>query len=172
MESIKCIGRSCLCLIALAILFSGCAQDKWISLFDGETLDGWKASENKTSWQIIDGALVAKGPRSHLFYNGDVLNHDFKNFELSVDVKTEGNANAGIYFHTAYQEEGWPDKGFEFQVINDYVGPDRLPIWAVQIKGPMPLLQATRLAVSDKSTYFKRWQKIISRPSRNTNSKK
>ena len=118
MESIKYIGRSCLYLIALAILFSGCAEDKWISLFDGETLDGWKASENKSSWQIIDGALVTNGPRSHLFYNGDVLNHDFKNFELSVDVKTEGNANAGIYFHTAYQEEGWPDKGFEFQVIN------------------------------------------------------
>ena len=25
-------------------------------------------------------------------------------------------ANSGIYFHTEYQEGGWPDKGFECQV--------------------------------------------------------
>lgn len=91
---------------------------EWISLFDGGTLNGWKASENKDSWQIVDGALAAKGKRSHLFYDGQVANHRFKNFELSVDVKAEGNANAGIYFHTEYQETGWPNKGFEFQVIN------------------------------------------------------
>jgi hypothetical protein len=93
-------------------------KGKWITLFDGKTLDGWKASENPLSWQIIDGALAAKGPRSHLFYSGTVADHKFKNFELSLDVKAEGDANAGIYFHTKYQEKGWPDKGFEFQVVN------------------------------------------------------
>jgi len=90
----------------------------WITLFDGKTLNGWQASEHKDSWKIVDGALAAKGKRSHLFYVGEVANHRFKNFELSVDVKAEGNANAGIYFHTEYQETGWPDKGNEFQVIN------------------------------------------------------
>ncbi|MBG89752.1 MAG: hypothetical protein CMO80_23025 [Verrucomicrobiales bacterium] len=94
------------------------SKDGWISLFDGKSLKGWIPSENQDSWQIVDGALAAKGPRSHLFYGGSVSNHRFKNFELSVDVKAEGNANAGIYFHTEYQEEGWPSKGFEFQVIN------------------------------------------------------
>jgi hypothetical protein len=29
---------------------------------------------------------------------------------------THPKANSGIYFHTKYQEEGWPDKGFEAQV--------------------------------------------------------
>jgi len=93
-------------------------EEGWTILFDGKTLNGWKASENPSSWQIINGALAAKGPRSHLFYEGKVSSHKFKNFELSLDVKAEGNANAGIYFHTEYQEKGWPNKGFEFQVIN------------------------------------------------------
>ena len=41
-----------------------------------------------------------------------------------------------------------PVADFEFQVVDDYLGPDRLPIWAVQIKGPMPLFRATRLGVA------------------------
>ncbi len=94
------------------------ASNDWISLFDGKTLKGWTASENKKTWQVKDGALVCSGPRSHLFYIGSVQNHNFKNFELRLEVKTTPGSNSGIYFHTAYQETGWPDKGYECQVIN------------------------------------------------------
>ncbi|MCK4966334.1 DUF1080 domain-containing protein, partial [bacterium] len=96
----------------------GCMSDGWISLFDGKTMNGWQASENKDSWKIEDGALVSRGARSHLFYTGDVNNHNFKNFEFMADVKTEPGSNSGIYFHTEYQESGWPSKGYECQVIN------------------------------------------------------
>jgi len=47
-------------------------------------------------------------------------NHDFKNFELKVDVMTYPGANSGIYFHTQYQESSWPKKGFEVQVNNSH----------------------------------------------------
>ncbi|RPI42171.1 MAG: DUF1080 domain-containing protein, partial [Bacteroidetes bacterium] len=40
------------------------------------------------------------------------------NFEFSVDVMTGPGANSGIYIHTEFQEEGWPAKGYECQVIN------------------------------------------------------
>jgi hypothetical protein len=40
----------------------------------------------------------------------------FKNFELKVDVLTVTNSNGGIYFHTAYQEKGFPKAGIECQV--------------------------------------------------------
>jgi hypothetical protein len=33
---------------------------------------------------------------------------------------TEPNSNAGIYFHTKYQESGWPKYGFECQVNLSY----------------------------------------------------
>ena len=33
-------------------------------------------------------------------------------------MKTEPGSNSGVYFHTQYQEEGWPAKGYEAQVNN------------------------------------------------------
>ena len=91
----------------------------WISLFDGESLDGWRASENKDSCKVEGGVIVVGGgERSHLFYDGPVNDHDFKNFELKLEAMTEPGANSGVYFHTEYQEEGWPSKGYEAQVNN------------------------------------------------------
>jgi len=107
-------------LIALAM--AGCRSDEWIPLFDGTTLDGWTANEDPSSWKIEEGAIVNSGPRSHLFYTGEVRNHNFRNFELSLDVKTRPGSNSGIYFHTAFQEEGWLERGYEAQVINSSLG--------------------------------------------------
>ena len=92
----------------------------WKSLFDGKTLNGWKASENKDSFSVKDGMIMANGPRSHLFYVGPFENAEFKNFELKADIMTKPGANSGIYFHTEYQETGWPNKGYEVQVNNTH----------------------------------------------------
>jgi len=35
-------------------------------------------------------------------------------------VMTEPGSNSGIYFHTQYQESGWPAKGYEVQVNNSH----------------------------------------------------
>lgn len=92
-------------------------KDGFVSLFDGKTLDGWKIGRNADSWSVKDGCIVVHGPGpAHLFYVGPVHNHDWKNFHLRAEVKTFPHANSGIYFHTAYQEAGWPDQGFEAQV--------------------------------------------------------
>lgn len=94
--------------------------DEWVSLFDGESLDGWKASENEETFSVEDGEIVADGPRSHLFYQGPVEDHDFDNFELRADVLATPGSNSGIYFHTEYQDEGWPSAGYEVQINNTY----------------------------------------------------
>lgn len=92
------------------------AEEGFTRLDNGKDFTGWKINENPASWSIVDGAFVAKGERSHLFYVGD--DKPFTNFELRVDVKTEPNSNGGIYFHTKFQETGWPKYGFEAQVNN------------------------------------------------------
>ena len=104
--------------ICCVVAVTSCNTEEWIPLFDGETLEGWKASEHTGSWKVEDGAIVTAGERSHLFYAGEVLDHNFKNFEFMVDVKSTPGSNSGIYIHTAYQEEGWPASGYECQVIN------------------------------------------------------
>lgn len=93
-------------------------DEGFTQLWDGKTLDNWKINENSGSWAIKDGAIVCQGERSHLFYMGSLA--PFTNFELKVDVKAGHNSNGGIYFHTQYQDEGWPKYGFETQVNNTY----------------------------------------------------
>jgi len=97
-----------------------CAKSGWVSLFDGKTLDGWKASENKQSFKVENGMIMVNGGWSHLFYTGPVGNADFTNFEFKADVMTMPGANSGLFFHTAYQETDWPKQGFEVQVNNTY----------------------------------------------------
>ena len=36
------------------------AQDGWISLYDGKSLDGWKVGENAATFSVQDGAIVTK----------------------------------------------------------------------------------------------------------------
>lgn len=98
----------------------GTSQNGWTSLFNGKTLDGWKASDNPASFKVEDGTIVVEGPRAHLFYVGAVNNHNFKNFEFKAQVMTTPGSNSGMYFHTEYQDTGWPAKGYEVQVNNTH----------------------------------------------------
>lgn len=117
-------------LLVLIVLSMGCTRsmtqnamdsDKgWISLFDGQTLNGWKVGTNASSFSIEDGCIKVNGPKAHLYYVGDVGNHDFKNFEFKTKVKTMPNSNSGIYIHTKYQETSWPKVGYEVQVNNTH----------------------------------------------------
>lgn len=89
----------------------------WVSIFDGKTLSGWKVTdESPETFSVQDGAIVVAGPRAHLFYEGPVNNHNFKNFEWKAQVKTMPGSNSGMFIHTAYQPSGWPSKGYEIQV--------------------------------------------------------
>ncbi|MCX6897866.1 MAG: DUF1080 domain-containing protein [Verrucomicrobia bacterium] len=102
----------------------------WRLLFDGQTLAGWKASEDPASFSVREGMIVAhacgtaiKGqaphPKCHLFYVGPDGHASFTNFEFQADVKAEPNSNSGIYFHTEFVENAWPQKGFEIQIDAD-----------------------------------------------------
>ena len=86
------------------------------SLFNGKDLNDWKASDSPGTFKVEDRNMVVNGPRSHLYYVGPVNKHEFKNFHLKAELMTFPKANSGIYFHTEYQESGWPNKGFECQV--------------------------------------------------------
>jgi hypothetical protein len=106
-------------LATLFVLAGPATADEWVSLFDGQSLAGWKPSiEGPTSWSVKDGAIACDGPKGHLFYVGPDGRATFGNFELSVEVQARPDANSGVFFHTAYQEKDWPGQGFEVQVNN------------------------------------------------------
>ncbi|MEZ0541153.1 3-keto-disaccharide hydrolase [Fibrella arboris] len=113
-----------LLLVSLVCVLIGCStaysqhksEKGWVSIFDGKTLSGWKAAENPGTFSVDDGAIVVAGPRAHLFYEGPVNDHNFRNFEWKALVKTTPGSNSGMFIHTAYQETGWPSQGYEIQV--------------------------------------------------------
>lgn len=95
-------------------------QNGWVPLFDGKSLSGWKVGDNAGTFSVENGTIVAHGNTAHLFYEGEVSDHEFKNFEFKADVMTTLGSNSGIYFHTGYQESSWPAKGYEVQVNNSH----------------------------------------------------
>jgi hypothetical protein len=120
MKTLLTCGVAVLLFITLSSQTVGTQNDGWINLFDGKSLDGWKASEHPATFSVADGSIVVYGDRAHLFYEGSVSNHTFKNFEFKADVMTTPGSNSGIFIHTTYQEEGWPSKGYEIQVNNSH----------------------------------------------------
>jgi hypothetical protein len=118
--------RKLACVLAIAgCLLTDMAMaqkksDEWISLFDGKTLTGWKVGNNASTFTVDSGMIIAHGPVAHLFYNGNEHDHNFKNFHFKAEVMTTPGSNSGIYFHTAFQEAGWPSKGYEVQVNNSH----------------------------------------------------
>lgn len=109
-------------VLLLALMGMATAQETtkggWISLFNGKDLSGWKVGENASTFSVENGTIKVAGPKAHLFYDGEVEHHDFKNFEFQASVMTKPGANSGIYIHTRYQEGDWPTYGYEVQVNN------------------------------------------------------
>ena len=102
---------SLLAAIALAVaVLPLAAQEGWIAMFDGKTLDGWKANERPENWSVEDGAIVGRGPRSHLFY----MKEECGDCEFMAEVSISDKGNSGMYFRAAFGT-GWP-KGYEAQV--------------------------------------------------------
>lgn len=96
------------------------AGDGWVNLFDGKSFNGWKVGNNASTFRVDSGMIIVNGPVAHLYYDGEVENHEFRNFEFKAQVMTTPGSNSGIYFHTKYQEKGFPDNGFEVQVNNSH----------------------------------------------------
>ena len=114
------------CVVLLLATNAFADHHEWHSLFDGRTLMGWESNpENPESFSVEDGAIKVSGKRSHLFYVGTVNDAKFHDFEFKAKVKTMPKANAGIYFHTKYQKDGWPSVGYEAQVNTTHGDPKK-----------------------------------------------
>ncbi len=116
----------CAVILVAACISTAAAQtapvpgkDGWISMFDGKTLDGWKANENPGSWKAVDGAIVGDGPASHLFW----MERECENCEFRAEVKLNHSGNSGMYLRTAFGP-GFP-KGYEAQVENTSPDPQK-----------------------------------------------
>ena len=72
-------------------------QNTFESIFDGKTLNGWKASPPGTddAWQVVDGVIQGTGGeiRGYLNYAG---NEDIADMELKFSYRFLTNGNSGV----------------------------------------------------------------------------
>jgi hypothetical protein len=98
----------------------------WVSLFRGETLEGWEAYDQKgkqrdfsSSWVVRRGIMHGSGGLSHLY----TPRGDYKNFRYRAELKISDGGNSGMYFRAA-KGAGFP-RGYEAQVNSTHTDPVR-----------------------------------------------
>ena len=110
--------------ISTLMLFSGCSKcglckgDEWVSLFDGETLDGWMVKclpkdVEKEYWKVVDGSITLEVPKgSDHKYIWLLTEKEYDNFELELKVQSfaDTKSNSGVQVRSRYDDaEGWLD---------------------------------------------------------------
>lgn len=92
-----------LCLLVLAS--TACAEDGWVSLFDGKTLNGWKkVGLGKATYEITDGAIhgtTVEGSKN-TFLGSE---KEYANFELEFEVKVHDKLNSGVQIRSREKTE-------------------------------------------------------------------
>ena len=87
-------------VLLLTLHHNSAAQENWISLFDGETLEGWTVHSGHAPYRVEDGAIVGQAiknsPNSFL-----CTDREFSDFILEFEVLLEDDElNSGVQFRS------------------------------------------------------------------------
>ena len=119
MRSVSIVCAACALVFAVAGAKAH-AEENWIPLFDGKTMDGWeKVGSEKSVWEVKDGAIEGSGPASMLVNTTG----PYKNFRYRAEVKINDRGNSGLYFRTT-RKPGFAD-GYEAQIDSTHTDPIR-----------------------------------------------
>ncbi len=105
-------------LLTLCLLFSAAfAEEEWIPLFDGKSLEGWTTLDGDPvtrGWEVRDGAIYRAGR------GGDIITTaEFQDFVLEFEWKISERGNSGVKYRVQR------NIGIEYQVLDDQEHPDR-----------------------------------------------
>ena len=143
---------SCALFMAQCPVSAQVNKNKWIPLFNGYSLKGWRTYQNKpaNSWLAMDGILSNKGNKDTSVKHADLITEQqFENFELSVDWKIASQANSGILYMVTEQYPSSYLSGPEYQLLDDRVSPEKIENWqktAANYAMDAPMLEATKRA--------------------------
>ena len=71
---------------------------KWVRLFDGKDLAGWKA-HGAERWVVDKGEILGETLTKEYGYLS--TERTYRDFELKVKFKAEGTGNSGVFFHSS-----------------------------------------------------------------------
>jgi hypothetical protein len=100
-------------LPSMAVSFP--AKEKWISLFNGKDLTGWKLVNGKAKYDVVDGMIVGTcvkdSPNSFL-----ALDKEYGDFILELQIKIDDGINSGIQFRSLQKPEDGRVNGYQMEV--------------------------------------------------------
>ncbi|SIO60587.1 Uncharacterized conserved protein, DUF952 family [Singulisphaera sp. GP187] len=99
--------------MAIILVLSSClttafADEGWVSLFDGKTLDGWKVNGGFASYKVEDGAIV--GTTVEGSPNTFLCKGDYKDFVLELEVRCDPRLNSGVQVRSHLYEKDTPQE--------------------------------------------------------------
>lgn len=104
-------------------------ESQWISLFDGESFNGWKEYNSDTinsKWQIKNGAIIVSKDgntrdKNTGFGKSIITTRTFGNFELELEYKMSIGGNSGLMYHVIEDPKYDHDfeTGPEYQILDD-----------------------------------------------------
>lgn len=71
-------------------------DDGWVSLFDGETMFGWKPV-GEAKWEVVDGEIRTAAEKTGFL----MTTTEWADFELHAEFKAPATTNSGIFLRTS-----------------------------------------------------------------------
>jgi hypothetical protein len=90
----------------------------WELLFDGHTLNGWKAygGDVPKTWMVSENSIYCNGtrPADHIMTVGE-----YRDFDLKFDWKIQENGNSGVFYRLREGRPWGMLAGFEYQIQDE-----------------------------------------------------
>lgn len=105
-----------LALVGAALCVAAPAQENWVELFDGKTLEGWTRMGGNASFEVVDGAIVGTTapdtPNSFL-----CTEREYGNFILEMEFKVDEGLNSGVQFRSRFVDG--LVRGYQYEIDPD-----------------------------------------------------
>ena len=113
MRLMLCMALSCVSVVAQDSR-AKLPNEQWIKLFNGRDLSGW-VEVGHEKWTVEDGTIHGQGITKGYGYLKTERN--YRDFELSLRFKCEGDGNSGVFVHTDFKP-GTADvsQGMQFEI--------------------------------------------------------
>lgn len=110
-----------LVVLMLGFAQSAVAQERWTSLFDGETLAGWEGSTDYFRVEngvIVGGTVEADIPQNEFL----CLEAEHDDFELELDFRLDEGVNSGVQIRSQRIPDSHETIGYQADLGDGYWG--------------------------------------------------
>lgn len=86
----------------------GAAEESWVSLFDGKTLEGWTVRGGAATYKVEDGTIV--GTTAQTGPNTFLCRGPYADFVLEFEVLCDVALNSGVQIRSSVYEKDTPQE--------------------------------------------------------------